>query len=663
MRPVTTRRRSRGALALLLAAGCGSGWERGGASGADAGPDTAPVSLAISGSVVDDTTGAPVAGAHVSTEPLGLTSDTAADGGFLVAAVPPGRYSLLVAAAGYHTLAVPAFDAPGEPTEHRLLGRRHDGALVSGRVVAPDGSGVPDVIVRAEPFGEEVTSAPDGTFALADLPPAPVRLFAASAALDLLPAVTAELPLTPGQHAVVRLVLAGRPPPEAGYAGSEACGGCHAAARDRWARSGHARTLGGPEALVAEAHAAAAHGAVTVPLGPAGRAKVVGLPDGGLSVAIEAADGRRAAYVAAAVIGSGARGQVPLARVRGALHALPVAWSALKTSWVPGDGTAWLEGGADPDDPDADASFATACAGCHTTGLELQVGVDGPPVPEYAEAGVGCERCHGAASAHVADPMASPGRGVLTPSDLGPDAGAAPCSHCHSRGTATGAVGGVHPAFAWGPDGRPQPWQAVAELLDDAPLDWDGQEQSRGNHQQTTDLARSAHGRSDLYRLGCLDCHDAHGSTDLRAQLVEPVEDNTLCRRCHGEALYAGPAEPRVHAAHRGYDPEETGTGRCVGCHMARTATLLPWDPDTTDGDTASHALAVMPPEASRPAPGAGPGETPPSACLACHLDAGRRLEAVGGCPCPAGDPADPATWDLLDRAFSRMFPGAGDGQ
>ncbi len=59
----------------------------------------------VQGTVVDDGGGAPLAGATVTLEELGLSTTTAADGAFVMAGVPAGDYILTVTREGYAPLA------------------------------------------------------------------------------------------------------------------------------------------------------------------------------------------------------------------------------------------------------------------------------------------------------------------------------------------------------------------------------------------------------------------------------------------------------------------------------------------------------------------------------------------------------------------------------
>lgn len=74
----------------------------------------------IAGRVTDAATSRPVAGAQVSAEPAGARAITAADGGYRLRDVAPGRQTVTVRALGYARLAVPAEVAAGAATPLNL---------------------------------------------------------------------------------------------------------------------------------------------------------------------------------------------------------------------------------------------------------------------------------------------------------------------------------------------------------------------------------------------------------------------------------------------------------------------------------------------------------------------------------------------------------------
>ncbi|MFH8342484.1 MFS transporter [Streptomyces sp. AM6-12] len=132
-------------------------------------------SAALAGSVRDAAQGNPLPGALlVATDLRGevVTSATsAADGGFSLANLVPGSYTLAVNAAGYRPAAVPVEVTPGaaEPCEIRL----EAGAQLHGVVSAATGGPLDDAKVTLLDAAGNVlgtaTTGPDGAYGFTDL--------------------------------------------------------------------------------------------------------------------------------------------------------------------------------------------------------------------------------------------------------------------------------------------------------------------------------------------------------------------------------------------------------------------------------------------------------------------------------------------------------------
>ncbi|MCA1733562.1 MAG: hypothetical protein LC732_08160 [Acidobacteria bacterium] len=103
--------------------------------------------------------------------------------GRFTASLESGKYDILVQREGYASALLAAIEVQAgiEPLEVRLT----EGATITGRIVRPDGSGVPDVYVRSmsnktrlEP--NSAVTGPDGSFIVTDLTPGPATLSAMS---------------------------------------------------------------------------------------------------------------------------------------------------------------------------------------------------------------------------------------------------------------------------------------------------------------------------------------------------------------------------------------------------------------------------------------------------------------------------------------------------
>lgn len=170
------------------------------------------------------------------------------------------------------------------------------------------------------------------------------------------------------------------------------------------------------------------------------------------------------------------------------------------------------------------------CFSCHSTELLAQgatrAGVPGERLRlnlERTVVGVSCERCHGPRADHVERSRRgvppSP-RARLTAAEVN-----RLCGECHSRTDLTSS----HEVIA-----RFQPWG----------------------------LERSECYRQSQGRLSCLTCHDPHGDASQ-----EPGFYDQRCRSCHS----AAPAPTGVAARVCPVNPRSG----CAGCHMARDSKAM----------------------------------------------------------------------------------------
>jgi len=180
---------------------------------------------------------------------------------------------------------------------------------------------------------------------------------------------------------------------------------------------------------------------------------------------------------------------------------------------------------------------------------------------------------------------------------------------------------------------------------------------SRGSMQHYLDHARSAHGSNAFQILACWDCHDPH-ARQVEDQLREPAAGNVLCLRCHAgrddfaavtaamvdDLASSGTSAPEMrsavheHVKLRTFDlagvsmnlsPDVYGNpggsdqlGRCITCHMPRTARSGSWVVDNEGyvlrGDISSHTFDNVAPDTAEAMAGAGL-EPVPNSCVECH--------------------------------------------
>ena len=304
----------------------------------------------------------------------------------------------------------------------------------------------------------------------------------------------------------------------------------------------------------------------------------------------------------------------------GRYQALGIAWDARPASsggqrWFnlypgqrlrPGDPLHWTG---------IDQVWNYQCAECHSTNLRKGYN---PPADTYqttwSELVVGCEACHGPASAHVtwAGEQVQGGRrrsktveGGYTETAVGLTAGlrdstpsswildpatgmprrGAPrtsraevetCARCHAR------RGVLSEDYL---PGRPLAQTHRPALLEEGLYHADGQMQDEV-------YTYGSFLQSRMYRAGvtCSDCHDPHGPE---------LPGDAACARCHQPARFATPAHHRHVEGSRGTS--------CVACHMpARTYMVVDRRHD--------HSFRVPRPDLSLTL-------GTPNACADCHRD------------------------------------------
>jgi hypothetical protein len=105
---------------------------------------------------------------------------------------------------------------------------------------------------------------------------------------------------------------------------------------------------------------------------------------------------------------------------------LPVQWEVVNKKWskyqVPPTGGDWWAAFYPPDN--MQRPTGPLCDGCHSVAYDIHT-------KQVAEWNVGCERCHGRGSEHVAHPTRS---NILNPAHMNYVAASDTCIQCHSQG-------------------------------------------------------------------------------------------------------------------------------------------------------------------------------------------------------------------------------------
>jgi len=228
---------------------------------------------------------------------------------------------------------------------------------------------------------------------------------------------------------------------------------------------------------------------------------------------------------------------------------VPKFWQKSPTSWCGPDNT-----------------LSRNCAGCHATGLKIayQDVVDGATTRkaivkefDYEDLNITCERCHGPGSEHAAS--GNPDK-IITPQNLTARSANELCGQCHATHDGKSAtpqggfkmpfdatyldtlgnglfVPGVYDleTFLYNYN-QPSPTATWSE----GPFHtWPDQKHGRAHSIELPELLRSVHTNNAYQKITCSDCHDPHS---LRLPTVSAggfefegagYEDNALCLTCH----------------------------------------------------------------------------------------------------------------------------------
>jgi predicted CXXCH cytochrome family protein len=214
---------------------------------------------------------------------------------------------------------------------------------------------------------------------------------------------------------------------------------------------------------------------------------------------------------------------------------------------------------------------------------------------------VGCERCHGPGSEHVAHQ----GRpNIVNPAKLDYVHANDVCIQCHSQGQPLkNPINGKY--YDW-PVGfhvgmkLEDFWKLEEHKLGEQSFTHFPDGTAHKNRMQGNDFVQSL-----MYTRGvaCFSCHDVHG-TKNDAVLWKPAKD--ICFDCHGPNTQNGPHTPTIEA-HTHHKPDSPGS-ECVACHMPKIAETI------ADVKVRSHTFKFV-----------SPSETDalkiPNACNLCHKD------------------------------------------
>ena len=316
------------------------------------------------------------------------------------------------------------------------------------------------------------------------------------------------------------------------------------------------------------------------------------------------------------------------------------------------------------------------CAGCHTTGFNLEKAdkftaanyKSGKGMP-FVELGIGCEACHGPGSEHVV-----PGKSTKDniPVNKSEALDAQICGQCHTRGISKDDKGVTHQYpldYTPGGDLRTANWTPVQPTGQSADLNWwvDGHAKMQrqqylewlpSRHATALDTLKKQGGQDSCvvchsadaflasqdktaqpvkladakFSITCQTCHDPHKASPQARDGLLRDESYQACTACHNgtsggarpikagdvvhesmQEMYEGKGAIGVEGKASPHFSAEDGQPICTSCHMPSTAQSAD-SIGTGHLDIATHDWKiVMPGKAEK-------GE--PSACSACHINA-----------------------------------------
>lgn len=293
-------------------------------------------------------------------------------------------------------------------------------------------------------------------------------------------------------------------------------------------------------------------------------------------------------------LGSGTLGRSYLLEHGGRLYQSPLGWYAGGDRW---DLSPGFRG---PGSQRFERSIGDGCLACHAGAMDTgpAAGRYGPRI--FAEAAIGCERCHGPGGRHVAA-MEARDRGasiadacIVNPSTLDAARREDVCNQCHLAGEALIPRTG-RSLFDFRPGDRLEDTRVVLVKAESA-----GPTGSRpvGHVEQ---MRASPCFRGSDGRLGCVSCHDPHAPPPTGGEVA--AFHAARCAACHDSAACSLPAADR---------DRPPAAGSCIHCHMPRQATEGVPHTGLTDHTIPRHAPAPM--VDSRPVPWSLDGPRPPAA-------------------------------------------------
>ena len=173
-------------------------------------------------------------------------------------------------------------------------------------------------------------------------------------------------------------------------------------------------------------------------------------------------------------------------------------YDLLENAWEPLNQALWNHRctGEESVDTSGNINWYERCAGCHTTGYDSEERT-------FAEAGIGCESCHGPGAKHAETGSRND---IINPAALPEELGIHVCAQCHSRGSdksgskpyPVGYIPGADLEKSFVLD------EAIPGMAND--VFWENGA-AKKHHAQFNEERQSMHFQNGVL---CFDCHNVH---------------------------------------------------------------------------------------------------------------------------------------------------------